>query len=51
MVQDLLRCEAILKSRHYNGLDVEAVVVEGANHSNVFPLLISNALKAIVPIE
>ncbi|MDQ2077991.1 alpha/beta hydrolase, partial [Marinimicrobium sp. ABcell2] len=51
MVQDLLRYEKALKSRNYDGLDVKAVVLEGADHSSAFPLLISNALKALVPIE
>lgn len=51
MVQDLLRYEKSLKSRNYDGLDVKAAVLEGADHSSAFPLLISSALKELVPIE
>lgn len=51
MVQDLLRYEKSLKSRNYDGLDVKAVVLDGADHSSAFPLLISSALKALAPIE
>lgn len=51
MVQDLLRYEKILKSRNYKGLNVKAVIVDGANHSSAFPSLISSALTAIVPIK
>jgi len=51
MVQDLLRFEKVLKSRNYEGLDIKAVIVSGADHSSAFPLLISSALREIVPIN
>lgn len=51
MVQDLIRYRNALQSRNYVGLDVNAVVIEGADHSSAFPLLISSALKELAPIE
>jgi hypothetical protein len=37
--------------KKYDGLNVKAVTLEGADHSSAFPLAISIALKTLVPIE
>lgn len=51
MVQDLIRYEKSLSRRNYDGLNVKSVILEGADHSSAFPLLISSALKTLVPVE
>lgn len=51
MVQDLLNLERILKSRNYEGLNVNATVVDGASHFNSLPQLLPEALLELIPKE
>lgn len=49
MVRDLRNFDAVLKSRHYPGLHTQLRVFEGKDHLDVFPDMITAALKWATP--
>jgi predicted alpha/beta superfamily hydrolase len=50
-VDDLLKMEKQLRSRHYSGLNLKVEVIKGENHHSVFPGLLSRGLMAAIPLK
>lgn len=51
MVDDLLKMEKQLRSRHYSGLNLRVEVIKDENHHSVFPGLLSRGLMAAIPLK
>lgn len=51
MADDVLTFEKILRSRNYDGLNLQVEIIKDENHHSVFPGLLSRGLMAAIPLK